>query len=110
ADYKENLRFFIKEIRKLGGRSILMTPNALAWTDALQKLYGKPPYKPEAADGFNITLKEYVAAVRTLAKEEDVPLVDIFAQTEEAGNTLLLDGMHPNTEGQKLVADQLLPE
>ena len=111
-DYMNNLRYFIKTLRKNKTKIILMTPNALAWTPKLKKLYGKPPYTPRSAKGFNVTMRPYVKAVRKIAKEEKVVLVDIFAyfdsQKEEGLNKLLLDGMHPNKKGHRIVADKLL--
>jgi len=64
-----------------------------------------------------VLLKSYAAAVRKIAKEEHVPLVDVYAafenydkQPNQAADDLLLDGMHPNTAGQRMVADLLLPQ
>ncbi len=107
--YEANLRLFIGSIRKAGARPILMTPNPLRWTPRLKKLYGKPPYDPDNANGFNLLLMDYAAAVRAIAAEERVPLIDIDrAMTPEIDN-LLLDGMHPNAAGHQLVADRLIP-
>lgn len=110
--YINNLRYFIKALRKNGAKIILMTPNALAWTPKLKKLYGKPPYVPKSAKGFNVTMRPYVTAVRKIAKEERVELVDVFAyfdsQRGDDLNKLLLDGMHPNKKGHRIVADKLL--
>jgi lysophospholipase L1-like esterase len=113
--YKENLAFFIDELRKRDVRVILMTPNLLRWTEAWKQVIGKQPYRPEDPDGFNVTLKPYVAAVRDLARERKVELVDVYAAYEAFSakpghfpDELLLDGIHPNQQGQQLVADALL--
>ncbi|MCP4645359.1 MAG: hypothetical protein GY851_33255 [bacterium] len=111
--YEENLRHFIDTLKKRGARPVLMTPNCLAWTPGLKAMYGKPPYNPDDPDGFNVTLKVYAAAVRRIAEEKEVPLVDAYALFEgyaQAGliDGLLLDGMHPNDRGHRLVADALL--
>lgn len=112
--YEENLKFFIEKLKEKGVKVILMTPNRLCWTPKLKELYGKPPYDPNNPDGFNVMLDQYVDIVRRVAKEENVPLVDVnaeYARLVKDGNmtvkSLLLDGMHPNTKGQKLVADLL---
>lgn len=107
--YKTNLRFFIKSIRDAGGHPILMTPNPLRWTAKLKKLYGKPPYDPDDANGFNLLLQDYAAAVRAIAGEEQVALIDIDRAMKAKIDGLLLDGMHPNATGHRLVADQLTP-
>ena len=92
-----------------------MTPNPLRWTPSLKKRYGRPPYDPEDADGFNVLLSQYAQQVRELARAEQVPLIDVYADFEEFGSQegqsvddLLLDGMHPNERGHRRVADQLI--
>ena len=87
-----------------------MTPNPLRWTDKLKKMYGKNPYNPVDPDGFNVRLRDYAMVVRRLAKEESVRLIDVYQAFEEAGDVdaLLLDGMHPNDRGHRLIADRLL--
>ncbi len=109
--YRANLRHFVEASRARGAQVVLMTPNPLLWTERLTQMYGKPPYDPERADGFNLTLVPYVDAVRSLATELKVALIDI-AKAHEAfarhsNEPLLLDGMHPNQRGQQLVADLL---
>lgn len=113
--YLANLEFFIDAIRNQGGRVILMTPNALRWTPSLKTMYGKPPYRSEDEDGFGVPMLPYVEQLRRLATERAVPLVDVHAafeaygrQPEQAVADLLLDGMHPNAQGHRLVADLLL--
>ena len=92
-----------------------MTPNPLRWTPQMRKLYGKPPYQPDDTDGFNVKLKAYAEAMRRIAKTEQLPLIDVYQAFEEFGardgqtvDDLLLDGIHPNERGQRIVADHLL--
>ncbi len=108
-NYEANLRFFIKSIRDTGAKPILMTPNPLRWTPKLKTMYGKPPYIADSKDGFNVLLKTYAAKVRDIAKSENVPLADIYAAMESGAEEFLLDGMHPNKEGQQIVANKLKP-
>ncbi len=116
-DYEANLRYFVTALQARSARVILMTPNALCWTDRLRKVYGKPPYRPDDPDGFNVTLRDYAEIVRRVAAGAAAPLVDVLAAYDRhletpghARGDLLLDGMHPNAEGQRLVADLLLEE
>lgn len=114
-DYLANLRFFIQTLKKEDVRVILMTPNPLRWTPKLKELYGKAPFDPADPDGFNLTLKEYAAGMRELAKDEGVTLLDIdreFRSWKGAGgvDALLLDGMHPGDMGQRIVAGALIAE
>jgi lysophospholipase L1-like esterase len=115
ARFTANLAFFLDAIRARRVRAVLMTPNPLCWTSPLRELYGMPPYRPDEADGFNLILHTYAAAVRDLARQHQVDCLDIHAAFQEYGrhpgrsvDALLLDGMHPNAEGHRLVAERLL--
>jgi lysophospholipase L1-like esterase len=109
ADYEKNLRQFATEAKAAGARVIFMTPNLVRWTPRLKEMYGQPPYDPANPDGFNILLRDYAEACRRVAKETGAALIDIYAkyQADQAPDQLLLDGMHPNTRGQRMVADLL---
>ena len=96
---------------------VLMTPNPLRWTPKMLEMYGKPPYLPDDEDGFNTMLSAYAERVRQIAATENVPLIDVYRSFEDFGKTdgqsvqdLLLDGIHPNDRGHRLVADQLLAQ
>jgi len=99
--FRDNLKQMIATLKSRGVQVVLMTPNpAIA-----------PTYGPER----NRTLKPYVEAVRQIAREEDLALVDVYARFAELGlegadvNGLFTDAMHPNPAGQKLIADLLAP-
>lgn len=111
ADYERNLRSMIDALRSQGAKPILMTTNPTRWTPRLRDLYGKPPYRPEDADGFDSpVLAHYNEAVRKLAKELAIPLVDVHAAMSKKNvDRLLLDGMHPNDDGHRIVAELLVP-
>ncbi|MFB3903693.1 MAG: SGNH/GDSL hydrolase family protein [Acidobacteriota bacterium] len=113
--YQAKLRMMVRELRAIGAEVYLMTPNPLRWTPELRKLYSGTPYDPSDPDGFNVLLREYAEAVRQLAAEEKVRLVDVYQAFEEYGKVegqstddLLLDGMHPNGRGHRLVADLIM--
>ncbi len=114
--YGENLRYFVRTLRAQGARAILMSPNPLRWTPELVQLYGRPPYNPVEPDGFNLHLARYAALAGQVAAEEHVPFVDVYGQFQARGgeggrgiDALLLDGMHPNAAGHRLIADWLRP-
>jgi len=114
--YEADLRNFVRESKATGAGVILMTPNQLRWTPYLQERYGKPPYNPADERGFNLYLRDYAGVVRKVAAEEGAGLVDVFAayddfekSTGKSASELLLDGMHPNSDGHRLVADLLEP-
>ena len=113
--YVDNLRHFVRTLRSQGAEVVLMTPNPLRWTPPLRERYGKPPYDPNDADGFNVLLSSYAQQVRDVARAEHVPLIDVYADFEAFGkqegqsvDDLLLDGMHPNERGHRRIADQLV--
>lgn len=115
--YTANLEFFINTLQAQKRAVILMTPNPVRWTPALRRLYGKAPYRPDDADGFNTILQTYADAVRQVARRKNVPLVDVYAAFQTYGHApgqsiddLLLDGMHPSGKGHRLVADLLIKE
>lgn len=114
--FAANLDFFCAALDDAGAAVVLCTPNPPAWTAALVDLYGKAPYAPDDPDGFSVLLKGYADAVRRLAANRCLPLVDVDAAMRARPSTtvppwadLLLDGMHPNDQGHALVADLLWP-
>ncbi len=116
-DYVANLRWMVEEARGRGVRVILMTPNPLRWAPVIRERYGRPPYDPGDPLGFEKPFfLGHLEAMRSLADELRVPLVDIHAayaaherETGETAEALLLDGIHPNDRGHALVAGRLLP-
>jgi lysophospholipase L1-like esterase len=117
-EYLDNLRVMITAAEQQQAKVILMTTNPLRWTPKIKDLYGKPPYDPNAEDGFDSPyLAAYNEALRKLAAELKVPLVDVRAAYPAcaaghhmAVDGLLLDGMHPNDLGHQLVSELLLPK
>jgi lysophospholipase L1-like esterase len=116
ADFEANLRAMVAQARGQKARVILMTTNPLRWTPKLRELYGKPPYQPDAEDGFEQPfLASYNETVRKLAKELGAPLVDVRAAYEPIAaekktvDAMIPDGMHPGDSGHELVARLLMP-
>ncbi|NQU10273.1 hypothetical protein HQ590_05760 [bacterium] len=111
AEFAANLPAMVRPLRAVGAGVVLMTPNPMRWTAELRGYYGKAPYRPDDPMGLNVTLIPYVDAVREVAAAERVDLVDayaLFLATGDGVDDLLLDGMHPNAAGHRLVADALL--
>ncbi len=113
-EFEANIRQFIRRLKQKRAEVVLMTPNCLAWTPKLKRLYGKPPYLPDDKNGFNVLLTRYATAIRQIGKEQEVPVIDIYRAFNEYGSQkgqqiedLLLDGMHPNDKGQRLVFELL---
>jgi lysophospholipase L1-like esterase len=113
--YAANLSGFVQSLRSQGSDVILMTPNPMRWTPVLTNLYGKRPYRPDDPDGLNETLRPYADRVREVAGTNNVTLVDVYTAFQDYGagkgqsmDDLLLDGMHPNSKGHRLIADRLI--
>jgi lysophospholipase L1-like esterase len=111
SEYEQNLRWMVATLREQQIKPVLMTTNPTRWTSKLRDLYGKPPYRPDEPDGFDApVLASYNEAVRRIAAELAVPLVDVHAAfTAQNADKLLLDGMHPNDAGHQLIAGLLVP-
>ena len=116
-EFEDNLRSMVADTQKHGAKVILMTTNPLRWTSKLREMYGKPPYKPDAEDGFDApVMGAYNEATRKVAKDLNLPLVDVHAAYPDFAarhkttiDKLLLDGMHPNDLGHQLVTELLVP-
>ncbi len=117
AEFESNLRQIAALAQSQGAAVIFATTNPVRWTDKLKGLYGKAPYQPDEVEGFDRPiLSGYNEAIRKLAAELQVPLVDLhtvyLTHAREKGipvDELLLDGIHPNDAGQELAAAALLP-
>ena len=121
AEFRNNLRYFIRTLRADGATTILMTPNPMRWSDPFYiELFTSKPGLLDTTQvrGINALLDRYSQDVRDIAVEQDTPLVDVLAAFEDYGeqpgrsiDDLLLagDGMHPNDAGQRLVCDLLTP-
>lgn len=58
---------------------------------------------------FNKTIQEYDTAIREVATKRDIPFVDLFEvlQSKHYGQTLT-DGIHPNSEGHKMISELVI--
>jgi lysophospholipase L1-like esterase len=116
AEYRTLMIALLDRIEATGARLVLMTPNPVMWTDNIAKRVGRPPYNPSRRWGYNVIVQRYVAVIRELASNRQIPLVDIYATFKEFDRTtgnrieeLLADGVHPNARGNELIAKTLLP-
>jgi lysophospholipase L1-like esterase len=115
AVYEQNLVYFIQSLRERKSRVILMTPNPARWTEQLKATWGRPPYDTNDPMGFNLLNRRYAESVRRIAQEMDVPLVDVYQlfvnyhQKDGCSmDDLLLDGIHPNDRGHRLITGAIL--
>ena len=101
GEFAENLRALVVEARRQGARPVLCTPNPM--TRAY--LYGNRGLYAANSD-INFLLKEFAEAARRVAREEQVPLVDVYElfRKRKEWEKLLPDGIHPNAEGLAMLS------
>jgi lysophospholipase L1-like esterase len=115
AEYRDNLAFIVRTLKADGARVVLMTPNPMRWDRPEDVVvFRAHPGLLDTTDerGLNGLLDLYAETVREVAREGDVPLVDVHRAFEEYGEVpgqsvreLLIDGdgVHPSAAGQRLV-------
>jgi len=116
---EQNLRWMIEQVRSINAQALLMTAAPVRWTDTLRKLYGKPPYDVSKPNGFEQAgIVPFNTAVRRVATELGVPLIDVFALLNEHAKKsgepmqvlLVPTGISTvNDKGHALITDTLLP-
>jgi lysophospholipase L1-like esterase len=72
--YKDELRYYIAEARKKGGKPVLVTSTNRRRFDENGKIIN--------------TLEEFPEAMRQLAKDENIPLIDLNAMSKTLYETL----------------------
>ncbi len=101
ADYRENLRSIIARCQDAGAAVLLCTPNSVY----------ENPARP------NDRLAEFSGAVRQLADELSLSLVDCFAAWQQLRDDdpaewmlLMSDTIHPNMNGHRIFAELMTQE
>jgi lysophospholipase L1-like esterase len=111
-EYASNLSSMISEMKKNKCAFVIMTLPPVYMTDRLRKYYGKEPY---LSKGFNFMVNDYCTIIRKVAKEQNIPCIDLnkafwlaVDNKYERLPELFLDGMHPNNKGQAIIAEKIL--
>lgn len=110
-DFAYNILFFISRIRKITPNIILMTPGLILWKNHFKSRFFDLPYDMNNSFGLSCNLSKYVDIIRQIALKEQVGLIDVFEEEKklhQINNNLdsyLPDGLHPNTEGHKFIAN-----
>ncbi|MBQ9413517.1 MAG: hypothetical protein IJU16_00150 [Clostridia bacterium] len=102
--YRENLIYFIDRIRGMNATPILITPPFIR-----EGAFGPASYY-SMDGGLNATLDLYVEAMRTVATDKNVLLVDMHAVTTDnyqVSTFLVSDGVHLSALGKQVYAQQL---
>lgn len=101
------VHFLIRALieKYLGKQIVFMTP-LHRWNEN-----GEGAWKPDGVK--QMKLKDYAHAIKEVCEYYSVPVLDLFAEGELRGNTaewykqLMPDGVHPNDEGHKIIANKL---
>jgi len=111
--YKANLRRYIDEARAIGAIPILVTPMVRRTFDAAGKITdAKPPSKP---------LESYAIAMKQVAVEKKVALINLFTSSKQLADKLgpsgsaemepkKGDNTHFNEKGARAMADLVVKE
>ena len=117
-EYAAALTIIITTLRADGAKPILMTANPMRWSEFYGDELKDPALGFDFDDprGINRLLDVYSERVREIAREENVPLVDVSERFEaydrvpgqSIGEILLPnDDIHPNDAGHALIAEWL---
>jgi len=109
TDYDKYFKFYqalINKIQGAGSKVVLCTPSVVG-------------EKKDGTNELDADLNKYAQGIRNLAAKNNLPLCDlrkVFTEYEAQNNAedkekgiLTTDRVHLNEQGNKLVADQLLP-
>ena len=124
VEYKENILEIIKRVKDIGSSPILVLPHKVlegGMGDEEGKgatyYYGRHnPLWYIPVGGANEQLKKYINAASAIAKEEKVPIVDMYTYTEDLKphsylitleNSTEEDGVHINSWGAMLYANMI---
>ncbi len=99
-NYKKNIKYFIREVRKQGGKVILLTPN---------------PQTSTYEEFRRENVRKYAEAIREIAKCKKTYLIDSWKLFYDWGkgrpdniDSLFQDKLHPNDGGHELIAEAIV--
>ena len=104
-EFEKTMREIIQQVRKAGAGVVLCTSVPMSGHYGLRDL---PAYQQ---NGLNYLVKQYAEVTRRLARELGLPLAEVHEAFEKHAqrDAFIPDGIHPNAEGQRLIADTILP-
>jgi lysophospholipase L1-like esterase len=115
TDYKDYLRRYIDDARSIGATPILVTPMVRRSFDASGKIADGTLPPPSGA------LKPYADAMKEVAKEKNVPVIDLYTASKELADKIgpaesdkfankAGDHTHFNEKGARAMADLVMKE
>lgn len=104
-EFTSCLKQIVERVQALPASAILLTPLPM------NHHYWGVHHPQYVENGLNFLVERYAQRVRDVAAEFSVPLVDMYAYFSSHPETkdLIPDGIHPNGEGHRMIAQLLLP-
>lgn len=105
-DYESNLREIIKKVQPLSSKIIFIGLSACDESRTTPVSWGDYHYTNEA-------LKRYEKVMESIASEHNlsfIPIFDEFKKAIDEGTDFLPDGLHPNSDGHRFIADIVRPK
>jgi len=100
-DFEYSLKKIVEKIKEKGAQPILVTPVPMSPS------YHLADYPPYIENGLNYLVDEYSDIIRRLAKDLEIPLIDVHKEFSENPETqeFVPDGIHPDKRGHKLISE-----
>jgi len=104
-DFRRALAEIVGKVQQTDAAIVLLTPLPM------NKHYWGVELKPYVDNGLNYLVCQYAQAARDVAADRDLALVDTYAHFDSHPETvdMVPDGIHPNPDGHRVIADLLLP-
>ena len=104
-EFRQCLTQLVERIQTCGAALVLLTPLPM------NQHYWGVDLEPYVKNGLNFLVEPNAQAVRDVAADRGVPLVDTYAYFDSHPDTIdmLPDGIHPSPDGHRVIADLLLP-
>ena len=105
-DFRSNLETIVQAIQEIGAKSVLVTPVPM------NPSYAGRDFPAYVENGLNYLVDKYADIIRELSKLIDLPLIDVHQVFSADPDTekFVPDGIHPNKDGHRLIADIFLRE
>ena len=106
ADFKDNLEVTIRAVQEIHAKPVLVTPVPM------NPSYGHKNYPAYVENGLNYLVDEYADIIRALSARTELPLIDVHQAFSADPDTekLVPDGIHPNKDGHRFIADIFVRE
>ena len=105
GEFHDSLAAIVDKLQTTGAALVLLTPLPM------NKHYWGTDLKPYVENGLNFLAAQYAQAVRDVAAEKHVHVVDTYAYFDSHPDTVdtVPDGIHPDPEGHRTIAELLVP-